>query len=1345
MKIVHIVAAMGFGTLLCFPPVTWASERTVPPAKPVALVYSLVGGAVLTEPSKAPQSLRLFDRLVAGTTVEVASGARLALAFANGRRYELGGISKATIGRADLSSRSGPVRPLPTFPPLPHLSPIAEEENPGLSAGAVRIRSERITGLYPRHGAATLAGETTLRFDPVEGGGKYRVEVQDRQGRIVFSTETTDPTVNTGKTLKTGMRYDWTVRTIERVGSVATGQATFLTLPSVEAKGRGALREAVESAGDGPSLALLAEIDRSLGLWGEALDELRTAVRKSPGDANLAKVLAEVERRSGEEIPEGETGVVIEEVLPRSLGALAGLLPGDLLFSWCRSVDADGPCQAVGTLASPFDIADLETEQAPRGGVKLAGRRGAENMTWSLLPGPLKIETRPVLPSILSQIFQQGSDLAKGGDLNGAAERWRTAAKSANRKSKRHSLWFLWRLADAYARGQQTSLADSLYAEAATEARQSDDKAAEARLLFIRARALQLRGALAEAAEDYDRALAIYREISSDSLAVAAVLHDVCVMTDGLTLCRQALEIRERLAPRSFAVSNTLVVFGNKASGRGDYEEAEQYLRRALALDTEIAPDSVECFWSLLNASAIAVQRGDLEAAEDLLNRARRIVEVAEPDGSKLAMVLNNLGVMNGRRGDVEAAEDLLLRSLAIKEKLAPDGIAVAQQLSSLGDLAAKGGNLDAAEAYARRSLELCEKLGANLDAARNLLILGQIHIDRGNLERSRTFFRRALDGGLNVIEHAEGLRGLGRVALGLGDLAAAESHFRRALEILDQQAPDSEDRALVLKDLGRLERLRDRLGPAAELYCRAVDALESVWSRLGRGDRSAFGTSAASYFASCIGAQLRLGKSADAFRLLENGRARIFLERLANRDLAAGDLPADLVAQRQKLDRAYDAAQTVLASLDPGREATRLAEMRSRLLDIRSQKEGLRERIERASPRYASLHLPKTLDLDGVRRTLDQGTALLAYVIDESQTYLFVVLPAEQRGSKGLLTFALPVSEKVLGLAVTTFRNLLQNGDSDPTARNAQASKLYDLLVRPAERQIVGAKRLLVLPDGILHTLPFATLVRKQNGKRQYLVEWRPIHSVLSATVYSELLKKRRPVSDAAQLQLVAFGDPQYPSLSGVPDSASGVAPEVLAAARRGLSLEPLPASRREVEELAAVYPRTLSFLGSEATEERAKEVAPGARILHFACHGFVDQQAPLDSALVLSLPDPLEKGRENGLLQAWEIAENLSLDADLVTLSACDSALGRNSGSEGLISLTRAFQIAGARSVLASLWRVSDLSTADLMKRFYGHLRAGKPKDEALQAAQVELIHSREFSHPYFWGAFQLSGDWR
>ncbi len=134
-----------------------------------------------------------------------------------------------------------------------------------------------------------------------------------------------------------------------------------------------------------------------------------------------------------------------------------------------------------------------------------------------------------------------------------------------------------------------------------------------------------------------------------------------------------------------------------------------------------------------------------------------------------------------------------------------------------------------------------------------------------------------------------------------------------------------------------------------------------------------------------------------------------------------------------------------------------------------------------------------------------------------------------------------------------------------------------------------------------------------------------------------------------------------------------------------------------------------------------------------------------PSNSALALTVPSQRREGEENGLLQAWEIFEQVRLDADLVTLSACETALGAELAGEGLIGLTRAFHYAGARSVLASLWRVADDSTSELMKSVYGYLKAGVTKDEALRRAQREAIKQPKTSAPFHWAAFTLSGDWR
>jgi len=233
-----------------------------------------------------------------------------------------------------------------------------------------------------------------------------------------------------------------------------------------------------------------------------------------------------------------------------------------------------------------------------------------------------------------------------------------------------------------------------------------------------------------------------------------------------------------------------------------------------------------------------------------------------------------------------------------------------------------------------------------------------------------------------------------------------------------------------------------------------------------------------------------------------------------------------------------------------------------------------------------------------------------------------------------------------------------------------------------------------------------------------------------------------------------VAFGDPRVLEPSAAEDSA-----QTERSALNDLrDLPPLPEARAEVQEIAALFPgRSQVFLGSEATEERVKALHGHIGYLHLATHGILDRLSEPDSALVLSTPQKPAEGQDNGLLQTWEILTQMRLDADLVVLSACDSALGREITGEGLVGLTQAFLQAGARSVAASLWRVTDQASPALMSAFYRALQAGHSKDDALRRAQLELIRhpvrvrgadggtrEKDLSSPYYWAGFQLQGEW-
>ena len=1066
--------------------------------------------------------------------------------------------------------------------------------------------------------------------------------------------------------------------------------------------------------------------------------------------ALLHPLSAAEKQQFSDETPMQEVGVVIEEVTPESLGAHAGLQAGDLLLSWCRvASSSDSSCLSEGRFESPFDFEEMDIEQAPRGGVRVGGKRTTESTIWVLLPGAQSVEVRPVLPENLYDLYQEGRSLAAANRLDTAVERWHSAALAAKQGGvDRLGIWLLLRAAGALAGARKFPQADELYREAAEQARLMGSEKIDAQIAKAWGKTFEKRGLWKEAERLYRRSLELDRA-AGRALAVAWTLHNLGTINaqrgdlqEAESLLQQALAICEQLAPRSSRLAKTLMNLGNVKYLRGDLAAAENHLRHALSILVELAPESLEVANALINLGNVTMARVNLAAAEELYRHAKSIYERIKPESLEMAKALKNLGTAAMFRHDQETADYFTQRALAIEERLDASGAALAVTLENLGLQALKGEDLEKAEEYLHRAMSLEEKLAPNsLTFAIKLQNLGAVAIRKKDCATAENFFQRALTIRQSLkpdsLDVAASLKSLGYLGIKCGDLTRAEDNYRRALVIQERLSPETIGHAMLLHDLGEVYQRQGRSLSAKELFCRAINlsdpSPESFVETDGNEER---------IFTDCLGALAEVGETAEAFHVLERGRARAFLKQLAERDLLfSSDLPEEMARKRRELDKQFESIQGSLARLSSTREAADAKRLLDRLREIRDQQQELTAQIRKRSPRLASLQYPEPLDLAGARQALDPGTALLAYSIGEDKSYLFVVHPPE-RPKPGLSVFSIPIGRKALQETVRSFRGLLREARSDPKLVTSQAKKLYALLVAPAEAQIGPAKRLLISADGPLHTLPIAALVRKG----RYLTEWKPIHSVLSATVYAELKKARRPSSNVVPSQIVAFGGPVYPKLPKDRDTAPAPTLEILTAVRRGLSLASIPATREEVRNIAALYPGARIFLGAEATEERAKSIGKEARYLHFACHGLLDERFPLNSALALTIPEHPQEGQDNGLLQSWEIFESVRLDADLVTLSACDTALGKEMGGEGLVGLTRAFQYAGARSVLASLWGVADVSTARFMKRFYSHLRAGESKDEALRAAQVDQIRGKSgSSHPFHWAAFELFGDWR
>ena len=1089
-------------------------------------------------------------------------------------------------------------------------------------------------------------------------------------------------------------------------------------------------------------------------------------------------------------------GLKVESVYPHSVGALAGIEAGDELVSWSRATAAtpEGVPAAMGRLDSPFDLFWVLFEQSPHGVVTIQGRRAGEEKAWTLAPGRAwGLIIRPALPAAALRLYEEALREKAAGRLEASLERMLGAAEIlAAGGDVRNAAWLERVVAEKAAAVQRWEQSEEATERAVARLSAHGDLW-EAVLLrrwsgVDRETALDWRCAFRRFQQAYN--LAFHRlgpglsEVQLEvGMGVAASSEGDLDGAEGYFL--SALEGVESLAPGSLDQAAILVNLGYLARQQGDLEAADHWGREALALEEKLAPVDLETAISLTNLALLASQRGFLSDSEALLRRAYKIYEELLPGSPDIARNLGFQGALALNRGNLALAEEDLERSLAFYADQSLENYDFSGVLSTLADIAVQRGELASAQQYLTRALAARERLAPESAAvADTLLSLGRLAVTRGEAAAARGYLERALalrrkqregsihvaaillalGGGEGVVAENASLALLSeaaaifereipgslaeadaRIALGRRlargrEEQAALPHLERGWQIRRRLAPGSLAAAEALHEFGSV---RQRLGHTAEAardLCASVDLLDR--QRLMFSGpveaRAYFESQIGPYYADCLRAQLREGEPAAAFATLERGRARALLAQLAERELRPAELPPELAAERWQLGAAYERSQEALARLSPERDAAAVERLLAELTQLRDRQASLATRLRKASPRAAVLEESPPIDLARARAALEPGTVLLDFSVGESDTLLFVVEAAGRPGS-GLHVRWIPQGRKQLQARVEALRGLLQSPRLGEAKLRTVAGRLYRDLLGPTEALLRPAARILVCPDGPLHALPFAAL-RRRGG---YLAAWKPLHFAPSATAYARL--GRPPESTTATTEpldtMVAFGDPRYSAGLSAGDA------EVRSAVRRGLKLLPLPASRREAEEIAGLFPGGRAYLGAQATEEEVKRSAPHARFLHFACHGLLDERMPLNSGLALSIPEHPGAGEDNGILQAWEIYESLRLGAELVTLSACDTALGKDMGGEGILGLTRAFQFAGARSVLASLWSVADASTSTLMRSFYIHLRRGEKKDVALRAAQLALLHSGkpDLSHPFYWAAFQLYGSER
>ncbi len=792
--------------------------------------------------------------------------------------------------------------------------------------------------------------------------------------------------------------------------------------------------------------------------------------------------------------------------------------------------------------------------------------------------------------------------------------------------------------------------------------------------------------------------------------------------------------------------SRSANLIGIAAFRLGRISEAIDYYKQAFNViaDDKDDPEVDKLQITALGRAASLLRlSGRYEEALWCFNQTLRLFR-KQNDRSGESLILSRLSSVYAFTGDAERAINYSAEALKLAQAL---GDRTLEENALLSFLLAEElrGNYESALQYGLREIEFIRNYplgnqitGNPLTELRYVRLTTLYHLATtyAALElyaEATNFFELALN-------YAKAMHA--RSDLILGDYAWTQLQYGNAAQALDSVSTaltnlrkvggnrHLESRFLATK--ATAERVLGRNDEALQSYRQAVAAVEearmlSIPTEISRAGIIA---SRRDVFTNAIQFLVEQNRADEALAVAEAYHARVFLDVLA--ETGEQDKEEYTPEQKIEIDRILAKIAGIQRELwKPDISAENEGKFSEQLTLAEQELESVRLKIRRANPHFASVKYPKPLQPEIIaKEIMPPDTTLIEFVLGEPKSIALVM-------SQGKLSSYFLPPAKEIEMLVAQYNQALTEKVYSLTAMQAIARQkklgqfLYQTLLQNIEVQTAGAKNLIIVPDGALSYLPFETLVDNQNVS-QYLLERFAISYAPSASALATI-RALNQNAGATTSGVIAFGDPVYEA----PKKLQPVT-------ERGGDLRQLPFTRAEVNEISALFPQLQRkiFLGADANEKAVKtESLLPYRYIHFAAHGNVDEAHPARSGIVLSqLADP----NEDGTLQMTEVLQ-LKLNADLVTLSACRTGLGKLLHGEGIIGLTRAFLYAGASSVVVSLWNVNDVATASLMKSFYKNLQSGMAKDEALRQAKLELLagQKRAWRHPYYWAPFVLVGD--
>ncbi|HEY4564051.1 MAG TPA: CHAT domain-containing protein, partial [Thermoanaerobaculia bacterium] len=755
---------------------------------------------------------------------------------------------------------------------------------------------------------------------------------------------------------------------------------------------------------------------------------------------------------------------------------------------------------------------------------------------------------------------------------------------------------------------------------------------------------------------------------------------------------RDALRLATAIGYR-FVMARAEHGLGNVENDLGHKGEALPHYQRSLELARPISNRRLS--EGTLNAiGSVYIDQNDFGKAFHYLQEALR---TGTDDPRETGYLLNNLGIVS-EQTNPELGASYFQQGLRIAQQNGYDDLAM-RALNNLGALTQQEGELAKSREYFTQALRLAEKAGDRLAITGDWYNLATTYQMQNRLDLARHAYDRSLATAQSTGNDAL----VGQALSGLADLHFLRRDFGTAVKLAERAAThalEAGDRQIywsARKVAGDALQALGRPAAARKAYGDAIATVEEVRD-LGAGGplgRQGYLESRIKPYQGMIALAAEQGDAAEALQHAERAKGRTLSDVLQDDriDLASSLTPEERAAERRLRDRLNALNGEILRARSQGGATAGIERRREQArrdleafnLNLYGARSGLRLR-------RADLPLWTTA---AARPLLAGGsTALIEYAVLEDRTYLWTVTAGSVASPISVRLHRLPVGSAELARQVEAFRRRLAARDLD-FQRSAQ--NLYDLLLAPAAPELKGKNALCIVPDGPLWDLPFQALPASGS---EILLERHALFYAPSLGFLAETAARRK--RPAAPPTLLAVGNPALAL-----ETVGFVAP------LRGAALARLPEAEREVRSLAGLYGRARSavYTGPQASEERVKSNAGKFRVLHFATHAFLDDRTPLYSSLLLAPGGPAK--REDGLLEAWEIL-NLHLDADLVVLSACQTARGRPRAGEGMIGLSWALAAAGSSATLASQWEVDSASTGELMVAFHREWLGGASKAE-------------------------------